>query len=109
MTEKRDEIARKRAELMRANADINAVNKALSNLQKIAFANRVFTEEPTLELFYTALSEMENYRHVVYGTAGIGLGALLSRVLWDFQRYFLSICIIYCLYITHKRNGDLEL
>ena len=84
---KKDEMNRKRQELLQSHQDMNAVNKALSGLRNISisFKNKEFTRKPELHDFYTPSSEYKHYEKFVVGSVGLvgGLvgGGLISYAL----------------------------
>ena len=84
---RKDEINRKRQELMLSHQDMNMVNKALSGLRNISisFKNKEFTRKPELHDFYRPSSEFKHYEKFVVGSVGLvgGLvgGGLLSSLL----------------------------
>ena len=80
---KKNEIDLLRQQLSDANADINKTNKALDDLQKITYENKMFKREPHIADFYKPSDEMEEYQHVAVGLAGLVGG-------WGAYKIFLS-------------------
>ena len=84
---KKDEMNRKRQELLQSHQDMNAVNKALGELGNISisFKNKEFTKKPELHDFYRPSSEFKHYEKFVVGSVGLvgGLvgGGLISYAL----------------------------
>ena len=77
---RKDEMNRKRQELILAHQDMNAVNKALSGLSRnisISFKNQTFTRKPELHDFYRPSSEFKHYEKFVVGSVGL-VGGLVS-------------------------------
>ena len=81
--ENKNRIDLLRQQLSNANADINKTNKALDDLQKITYEDKMFIREPHISDFYKPSNEMEEYQHVVVGLAG-----LAGR--WGAYKIFLS-------------------
>ena len=83
---KKDEIARKRQELLTSRADMSSVDKALDALRKITLKytedsgrKRTFTRRPQLRDFYRPSTEMRNYQNLQWV-----LLALVLAWFWDF-------------------------
>ena len=79
--EKKNRIQEMRQELSDANADINATNKALENLQKITYKGKTFTREPQTYDYYEPSDEMKEYLHLAVGFAGLVGGWGIHKVL----------------------------
>ena len=79
---RKDEINRKRQELMLSHQDMNMVNKALSGLRNISisFKNQEFTRKPELHDFYRPSSEFKHYEKFVVGSVGL-VGGVVGGVL----------------------------
>ena len=82
---KKDEIAKKRQELLSANADLSTVDKALEALRKITVIftensgrKRTFTRRPELRDFYKPSTEMRNYQNFAMGVVGVCSGLILG-------------------------------
>ena len=77
-TRRKDEIDRKRQELIEAHQDMNVVNKALSGLEiiSIRFKNRNFSRKPELRDFYRPSEEFKHYEKFVVGSVGAVGGAV---------------------------------
>ena len=75
---RKDEINRRRQELIETHQDMKAVKKALSGLRdiSISFKNREFSRKPELKDFYRPSSEFKHYEKFVVGTAGAVGGAV---------------------------------
>ena len=80
--EKKNKIQEMRQELSDANADINATNKALENLQKITYKGKTFTREPQTYDYYEPPDEMKDYLHLAVGVAGLVGGWGIHKVLF---------------------------
>lgn len=80
---KNDEISRKRQELIALRADMRTVDKALDELRKMTIHNRTFTRLPQLNDYYRPSEEMDHYKHLVVGSAGLASGLLLGSVLYN--------------------------
>ena len=78
---KKDQISRKRQELIASTADMKTVNSALDKLRKITMHNRTFRRLPQLSDYYKPLDEMEHYKHFVVGSAGLASGLVLGSAL----------------------------
>ena len=79
--EKKNKIQEMRQELSDANADINATNKALENLQKITYKGKTFTREPQTYDYYEPSDEMKDYLHLTVGVAGLVGGWGIHKML----------------------------
>ena len=79
--EKKNRIQEMRQELSDANADINAINKALENLQKITYKGKTFTREPQTYDYYEPSDEMKEYLHLAVGVTGLVGGWGIHKVL----------------------------
>ena len=85
--EKKDAIARKRAELQQSKADLSAVNKALDLLRNMNVVyndgqtKHTFKKEPQLKDFYTPSDKFKKYQNITMGVVGLGSGALLGFLL----------------------------
>ena len=80
--EKKNKIQEMRQELSDANADTNATNKALENLQKITYKGKTFTREPQTYDYYEPSDEMKEYLHLAVGTAGLVGGWGIHKMLF---------------------------
>ena len=85
---KKDEIAKKRAELQRSKADLSTVNKALDLLRNMDVVyhdteNKKYTfkKEPQLKDFYTPSDKFKKYQKITMGAVGLGSGMLLGFLL----------------------------
>ena len=85
---KKDEIARKRQELLSANADLSTVDKALDALRKITVIytensgrKRTFTRRPELRDFYKPSTEIRNYQNLAMGVVSVGSGLILGLLI----------------------------
>ena len=85
---KKDEMARKRAELQQSKADLSTVNKALDLLRNMNVVYQdtenkkyTFQKEPQLKDFYTPSDKFKKYQNVTMGAVGLGTGALLGFLL----------------------------
>ena len=85
---KKDEIARKRQELLASREDMSSVNKALNSLRKISITfpenngtKRKFTRRPELRDFYKPSTEMKHYRNLTMGVVGLGSGLILGLLI----------------------------
>ena len=85
---KKDEIARKRAELQQSKADLSEVNKALDLLKNMNVVYHdsenkkyTFTQKPQLKDFYTPSDKFKKYQNITMGAVGLGTGALLGFLL----------------------------
>ena len=75
---KKDEIAKKRQELLAFCADMSSVDKALDALRKIIVIyhedsrrKRTFMRRPELCDFYRPGTEMRNYQNLAMGVFGV--------------------------------------
>ena len=82
---KKDDIAKKRQELLSANADLSIVDKALDALRTITLTyhkdngrKRTFTKRPELSDFYKPSTEMKKYQSLAMGVFGAGSGMILG-------------------------------
>ena len=82
---KKDEIAKKKKELLSANADLSTVDKALDALRRITVSytddnrrKRTFTKRPKLCDFYKPSAEIRKYQNLAMGIAGVGSGLILG-------------------------------
>ena len=80
--EKKNKIQEMRQQLSDANADINATNKALENLQKITHKGKTFTREPQTYDYYEPSDEMKDYLHLAVGIAGLAGGWGIHKMLF---------------------------
>ena len=85
---KKDEMAKKRAELQQSKADLSEVNKALDLLRNMNVVyhdteNKKYTfkKEPQLKDFYTPSDKFKKYQNITMGAVGLGTGALLGFLL----------------------------
>ena len=84
---RKDEIARKRQELLASRADLSTVNKALDALRKMNVVyddgqkKRTFSQKPELKDFYKPSSEMKHYQNLAMGIVGIGSGLVLGLII----------------------------
>ena len=85
---KKDEIAKKRQELLSANADLSTMDKALDAIRRITLTyhknngrKRTFTRRPELRDFYKPCTEMKNYQNSAMGVFGIGSGIILRLLI----------------------------
>ena len=85
---KKDEIAKKRAELLQSKADLSTVNKALDLLKNMNVVyhdteNKKYTfkKEPQLKDFYTPSDKFKKYQKITMGAVGLGSGMLLGFLL----------------------------
>ena len=85
---KKDEIAKKRQELLFANADLSTVNKALDAIKRITLSytenngrKRTFTKRPDLSDFYKPSTKMKNYQSLAMEIFGVGSGMVLSLLI----------------------------
>ena len=85
---KKDEIGRKRQELLTSRADTSSVDKALDALRKITVIytknsrkKRTFTRRPEFRDFYRPSTEMRNYQNLAMGVVGVGSGMILGLLI----------------------------
>ena len=85
---KKDEIAKKRQELLSANADLSTVDKALDAIKRITLTyhennggKKTFTRRPELRDFYKPSTEMKSYQNLAMGLVGIGSGIILRLLI----------------------------
>ena len=84
---KKDEIAKKRQELLVTRADMSAVNKALDLLRRINMVyddgekKRTFSRKPELSDFYTPSSKMKKYQFITMGIMGIVSKLVLAMII----------------------------
>ena len=76
---RKDEVNRKRQELLLTHQDMKGVNEALSALRNISisFKNQRFTRKPELHDFYRPSSEFKHYEKFVVGSVGL-VGGLVG-------------------------------
>ena len=81
---KKDEIARKRAELLQSKPDLSTENRALDALRKMNVLyddgqkKHTFKKKPELKDFYTPSDKFKKYQNMTMGFVGIGSGMLLG-------------------------------
>ena len=84
---KKDEMARKRQELLASKADLSTVNKALDTLRKMNVLyddgqrKHTFDRKPELKDFYTLSDKMKHYQNLTMGITGLGGGMLLGLLI----------------------------
>ena len=84
---KKDELARKRAELLQSKADLSTVNRALDALRKMDVVYHdgqkkyTFKKKPKLKDFYTPSDKFKKYQNITMGLTGIGSGLLLGLLI----------------------------
>ena len=82
---KKDEIARKRQELLASRENMSSVNKAMDCLRKISITfhenngtKRKFTRRPELSDFYQPSTEMKHYQNLTMGVVGLASGLAIG-------------------------------
>lgn len=80
---KKDEIARKKAELISAQQDIAMINKTLDNLSRVEIEyNKIkFSRKPELKDFYKPSEKMKYYESMFIGATGVAGGMTLGLML----------------------------
>ena len=85
---RKDEIAKKRQELLASRADMSSVDKALDALRRIAVTyyedsgrKRTFTKRPELSDFYRPSTEMRNYQNLAMGVFGLASGLVVGLII----------------------------
>ena len=84
---KKDEMARKRQQLLASKADLSTVNRALDALRKMKVlyddgqTKRTFHKKPELKNFYHPSDKMKHYQNLTMGITSLGSGLLLGLLI----------------------------
>ena len=107
---KKDEIARKRQELLASLEDMSSVNKALDSLRKISITlhedngtKRKFTRRPELSDFYQPSTEMIHYQNFTMGVVRLASGLAIGFLVLTFKFVMSRALRIINLFLKNSR------